>query len=74
MMMNGGLILTRRPGETVYIGDDITVTLLGICGNQAKLHFSVPREIRVDREEIRERKKREAQDETNGNAAPEAHA
>ncbi|MBV8878133.1 MAG: carbon storage regulator CsrA [Gammaproteobacteria bacterium] len=49
------LILTRRPGESVKIGDEVTVTVLGISGNQLRLGFSAPRHIAVHREEIYER-------------------
>jgi carbon storage regulator len=49
------LILTRRPGESVKIGDEVTVTVLGINGNQLRLGFSAPRHIAVHREEIYER-------------------
>lgn len=55
------LILTRRVGETVVIGNDVTVTILGIKGNQVRLGVYAPREIAVDRQEIYERKKREAE-------------
>lgn len=46
------LILTRRPGESIKIGDEVTVTVLGINGNQLRLGFSAPRHIAVHREEI----------------------
>src|SRR5215469_18072443 len=49
------LILTRRPGESVKIGDDITVTVLGIKGNQLRLGFSAPAHIAVHREEVYQR-------------------
>jgi carbon storage regulator len=58
------LILTRRVGETVIIGDDITVTVLGVKGNQVRIGIQAPKNIAVDREEIHERKKRE-QDQNN---------
>lgn len=54
-----GLILTRRPGESVDIGDNVVVTVLAIKGNQARLHFKVPRSIPVHRREISERIKAE---------------
>ena len=53
------LILTRRVGESVVIGGDVTVTVLGVKGNQARLGVNAPRDIAVHREEIHERIKRE---------------
>lgn len=49
------LVLTRRMGETLLIGNDIEVTVLGVQGNQVRLGVTAPREVRVDRQEIRER-------------------
>jgi len=49
------LILTRRPGESVKVGDHVTVTVLGVKGNQVRLGFGAPREVVVHREEIYER-------------------
>ena len=46
------LILTRRVGETLVIGNDITVTVLGIRGNQARLGIEAPKDVSVHREEI----------------------
>jgi carbon storage regulator len=57
------LILTRRVGETVVIGDDVTVTVLGVKGNQVRLGVNAPREVAVHREEIFERIQRERADE-----------
>jgi carbon storage regulator len=57
------LILTRRVGETVVIGNDVTVTVLGVKGNQVRLGVNAPKEITVHREEIYERIKREQADE-----------
>lgn len=49
------LVLTRRIGESLKIGDDITVTILGVHGNQVRLGVEAPRHVRVDREEVRAR-------------------
>ncbi len=49
------LILTRRIGETLNIGDDIQVTVLGIKGNQIRLGINAPKDVPVHREEIYER-------------------
>ena len=57
------LILTRRVGETVVIGNDVTVTVLGVKGNQVRLGVNAPREVAVNREEIFERIKREQAEE-----------
>ncbi len=56
------LILTRRVGETVVIGDEVTVTVLGVKGNQVRLGVNAPRHVAVHREEIYERIKREQVD------------
>ena len=64
------LILTRRPAETIYIGEQVTVTVLGVVGNQVRFGIEAPRSITIDRAEIYERKKRAAQGNTNGNVAP----
>jgi carbon storage regulator len=49
------LILTRRPGETILIGDNITVSVVGIRGNQVRLSLDAPPNVRIDREEVRMR-------------------
>ncbi|MBV1884538.1 MAG: carbon storage regulator CsrA [Pseudomonadales bacterium] len=46
------LILTRRVGETLMIGDDVTVTVLGVKGNQIRIGVNAPKEVAVHREEI----------------------
>ncbi len=54
------LVLTRRPEETLMIGDDITVTILGIQGNQVRIGINAPKDIAVHREEIYNQIKDEA--------------
>jgi len=53
------LILTRRVGESVMIGDEVSITVLGVKGNQVRLGINAPRTIAVHREEIYRRIKRE---------------
>lgn len=54
------LILTRRVGETIMIGDNVEVTVMNINGAQVRIGIKAPRDVTVDREEIAERKRREA--------------
>ena len=63
------LILTRRVGETLMIGDEVTVTVLGVKGNQVRIGVNAPKEVSVHREEIYERIKNEK----NGVSAEASH-
>lgn len=55
------LILTRRVGETLKVGNDIDVTVLGVKGNQVRIGITAPKNVAVHREEIFERIQREAE-------------
>ncbi|KDN10019.1 MAG: carbon storage regulator CsrA [Gilliamella sp.] len=46
------LILTRRVGETLIIGDDVVITILGVKGNQVRVGINAPKEVSIHREEI----------------------
>lgn len=59
------LILTRRVGETLMIGDSVTVTVLGVKGNQVRVGVSAPKDVAVHREEIYERIQKEQEAEKN---------
>ena len=63
------LILTRRAGETVMIGSDVTITVLGVKGNQVRIGINAPKDVAVHREEIYERIKAEEGEEQLGNTA-----
>ena len=60
------LILTRRVGETLMVGDEVTVTVLGVKGNQVRIGVNAPRDVAVHREEIYQR----IQDEKNDADGP----
>jgi carbon storage regulator len=67
------LILTRRVGESLIIGDDVTITVLGVKGNQVRIGVNAPRDVAVHREEILNRIQADAasdleDDEGRGNA------
>jgi carbon storage regulator len=68
------LILTRRTGETVMIGNEVTLTVLGVKGNQVRIGINAPKSVPVHREEIYERIKRELQGDVNGNVQEEQTA
>jgi carbon storage regulator len=56
------LILTRRVGETLMVGDDVTVTVLGVKGNQVRIGVNAPKDVSVHREEIYQRIQKEKTD------------
>ncbi|MDH2434589.1 carbon storage regulator [Pokkaliibacter plantistimulans] len=62
------LILTRRVGETLMVGDDVTVTVLGVKGNQVRIGVNAPKDVSVHREEIYQRIQKEKQDQESGSS------
>ena len=63
------LILTRRVGESLMIGDEVNVTVLGIRGNQVRIGVDAPKDIAVHRQEIYERIQQEKADDTSSSEA-----
>lgn len=59
------LVLTGRPGEKIFLGDDVEVTVLSIQGNQARLGFLAPKEMSIEREKVRDKRLAESKKETN---------
>ena len=66
------LVLTRHRGESIMIGDEVTVTVLGVKGNQVRVGINAPKHVAVHREEIYERIKREQSPEELGEKAKAA--
>ena len=66
------LILTRRAGETVMVGSDITITVLGVKGNQVRIGINAPKDVAVHREEIYERIQSEKSAQESGQSEPKA--
>ncbi|PAV24554.1 carbon storage regulator CsrA [Tamilnaduibacter salinus] len=60
------LILTRRVGETLMVGDEVTVTVLGVKGNQVRIGVNAPKDVAVHREEIYQRIQSEQDDDSAG--------
>jgi carbon storage regulator len=65
------LILTRRAGETLMVGDDVTITVLGVKGNQVRIGVNAPKHVSVHREEIYQRIQREKEQKLGGTGTVE---
>lgn len=63
------LILTRRVGESLMIGDEVNVTVLGIRGNQVRIGVNAPKDVAVHREEIYDRIQKEQSDDVPSEAS-----
>jgi carbon storage regulator len=68
------LILTRRVGETLMVGDDVTVTVLGVKGNQVRIGVNAPKDVAVHREEIYDRIRKENEGADAGKNKPDGDA
>lgn len=67
------LILTRRVGESLMVGDDVTITVLGVKGNQVRIGVNAPKDVSVHREEIYQRIQREKLNKLENLQAPPSH-
>ncbi|MBB3047166.1 carbon storage regulator [Litorivivens lipolytica] len=66
------LILTRRIGETLMVGDEVTVTILGVKGNQVRVGVTAPRDVAVHRQEVYEKIQKESEVEESDMAQEDA--